>query len=148
MLFGAVCDRGLGKTLQALLCLYVLRIENRIRDCSCLPVLIVCPASLVFHWRSEIEKYFPNCKSMQHSHFDLNGTSTIKNQNEKLFVVSYDSLRRSQQAFRAIHWEAIVLDEAHLIRNPRSITAKTIFQLSARHRLALTGTPIQNKVFL
>lgn len=119
------------------------------------PILIVSPASLTFHWVDEINKFFNASNSpdfpclllpvLCNSEF-FNNVQHDKFQARNVFIVSYDFLRRQSAFFLSKRWELIILDEAHLIRNPNNKMTKTIFSLNAKYRLALTGTPLQNRL--
>lgn len=128
-------------------------IQNFHQDRSA-PILIICPASLTFHWQSEIFKFFPDsalfhpllCNNdfFQRRKRKLN--TSDEPENGDIFIVSYDMLRNEANYFQSVTWEMIILDEAHLIRNPAIATTQAIFQLKSYYRLALTGTPLQNHV--
>jgi SNF2 family DNA or RNA helicase len=114
------------------------------------PSLVICPAALVYHWTGEIKSYFSDC-SLLHEVMICEGNNWKINFNAAttaLLIVSYDTLRRNMEFFQSRVWEMIILDEAHLIRNPKTILSKSVFQLKSEYRLALTGTPIQNKVIM
>ena len=122
----------------------MLRIE---KNYATIPSLIVCPASVVLHWEDELCKYFPETllkpvkfSPTQHSQYCSNS----------VVIISYEMLRRDALSNKSLlqqrTWEVVVLDEAHLIKNPTTATAKVVFGLQSRHRIALTGTPIQNQV--
>ena len=152
-----IYNRGLGKSLQALLCLVLTRIEYLILDTLpnakeietagqffFPPSLIVCPASLTLHWANEISTHFINNQFLLAKVFE--GGDLWKFEDCSIVIVSYELLRRYQLKFHSVIWDMIILDEDHLIRTPNANVSKAIFALSGRHRLALTGTPIQNKV--
>lgn len=110
--------------------------------------LIICPSALVYHWDAEIANYFSDCDLLKDTYVcnGMNWRSEVDDLKPSLLVVSYDVLKRNVDFFTSKAWEMIILDEAHLIRNPKTMLSKSIFQLKSQHRLALTGTPIQNKV--
>lgn len=158
-------DMGLGKTLQTLMCvgIRVLEIQSSCKRNS--PSLVVCPASLVIHWKKEINKFFsesllqPLCLAETLCDGTLVITTSFFNvyiyvsdallsglSNKTVVICSYAYLRRHVSVISAIVWECVVLDEAHIIRNPHSEIAKCCFQLKGHARVALTGTPLQNKV--
>jgi SNF2 family DNA or RNA helicase len=165
-------SRGLGKTIQALSCLAVLRVEQLLQsenisddiDPAILrtqlltyemrPCLIVCPASLTFHWQAEILKYFESsnimkatiCTNETFREFHAETFAKIPLHKPNAFIISYDMLRKYSLLLGSIVWDMVIIDEAHMIRNPATVVAKSIFNLQARYRLALTGTPIQNQV--
>ena len=143
--------RGIGKSIQALTMLAIMRIE---KDFNTYPSIVVCPASLLLHWSDEVQKFFPPellspIRIMKQSDFI---TAIQNTSSASVCLVSYDMLRRemtythASSLLREQQWELVVLDEAHLIKNPLTETAKCIFQLRGKHRIALTGTPIQNQV--
>jgi superfamily II DNA or RNA helicase len=124
-------DMGLGKTIQTLAIL-----EG--------PSLVVMPASLVRNWRDEATKFRPDLRvSVYHGPercwVDPNPTAD-------LILTTYSILRMESERFSSIHWKTVVLDEAHIIRNPETQSAIASTLLSADFRLALTGTPIQNRI--
>lgn len=139
--------RGLGKSLQSLTALAVLRMEkNRVNN----SFLVVCPASVVLHWLDETARFFPADLLCAVRYEDLTSRKHIL-QAASIVVVSYDMLRRdvtSGDGSRLLGtvWEAVVLDEAHLIKNPAAATTKAVGALQCKHRIALSGTPVQNQV--
>jgi SNF2 family DNA or RNA helicase len=106
---------------------------------------VVCPASLGLHWEQEVGKFFPGTLLRPHRYSKAFRDLSVLGGGDVL-IVSYDALRSQLAAFQGILWEYIVLDEAHLIRNPRTATARAVFSLRSRHRMALSGTPVQNQV--
>jgi SNF2 family DNA or RNA helicase len=140
--------RGLGKSLQALTALAVLRLEKNMRTG---PFLVVCPASVTLHWAEEIGKYFPP-ELLRPQPFAAGNSFTGELQGDSavVVVVSFEALRRDSQrtggGLHTVVWEAVVLDEAHLIKNPAAGCSKAVFALRSKHRIALTGTPVQNQV--
>ncbi|WP_019204485.1 DEAD/DEAH box helicase [Tsukamurella sp. 1534] len=109
-------EMGLGKTMQAVAALSLL-------DPG--PHLVVCPTSLVTNWRREIARFAPA----------LAGEIT---------VISYARLRLSGAQLAEKRWGAVVFDEAHTLKNPRTQVSRAARELDARARIALTGTPIEN----
>lgn len=137
-------DMGLGKTLQTLCLLQKLK-EEKVKN----PFLVVVPTSLVFNWKSEIEKFTPGMKV--YIHHGTNRKNNKKSFNESvrkndLIITTYGVLRNNLKLFSDIEFEYIVLDEAHLIKNPMSISAKTVCSLKGKNKLAISGTPIQNNL--
>jgi SNF2 family DNA or RNA helicase len=141
------------------------RIENN--SMALPPILIICPASLTFHWVDEIEKFFGfsqkdwsglpcNCLKFSAVLCDKDFFKDIRSSsansknhllsNYNVFIVSYDFFRQESSFFLSVLWELVILDEAHLIRNPNIQITKLIFQLRSFARLPLTGTPLQNHV--
>lgn len=130
-------DMGLGKTLQALA---VLRSGER-EDGSRRQSLVVCPTSVLHNWRAEIDKFRPSL-----------GASVYHGQHRKLdeeadvVLTTYAILRLDIDKLAARQWDAIVLDEAQAIKNPTSKVARAAFRLRAAFKLALTGTPVENRL--
>jgi len=121
-------DMGLGKTLQAM-CAF----EG--------PTLVVCPTSVVFNWQAELARFRPGLKiSLYH------GAARALDATADVTLTSYALLRLDAKALSARTWNAVVLDEAQAIKNPDSQTARAAYALPASFRLALTGTPVENRL--
>lgn len=137
-------DMGLGKTVQLLALESVHRQENP--DVG--PTLLVCPMSLIGNWEAEAAKFAPDLRmSVHHGADRLRGVDL----NEALtgvdiLITTYTTLARDLEQFEAVNWNRIVLDEAQAVKNRLSRTAKAIKRLSAAHRIALTGTPVENRL--
>jgi len=127
-------EMGLGKTLQVLSLLSVRPIPNK-------PSLIVCPASVVPVWQQEIERFFPEFETAvlgKGQHFETE-TRPI------LWLASYTQLRRHRARLDQISFGYAILDEAQFIKNPDAKSTQACLALRADHRLALTGTPLENR---
>jgi superfamily II DNA or RNA helicase len=121
-------DMGLGKTLQTLAVL-----ES--------PSLIVVPVSLLQNWKAEAARFRPELKvSIYH------GAGRTLDDKADVVLTSYSLLGAEAERFARIPWKVAVLDEAHIIRNPETRAAIASSSLTADFRLALTGTPIQNRM--
>ncbi len=136
-------DMGLGKTVQILALLECNRVatNNKIE----LPALIVVPRSLLFNWRKEAEKFTPKLKVIVYS------GSKRKEQRKDfkstdIVITTYGLLRRDITWFAGNRFGYIILDEAQAIKNPASQMAKAARMLRAEHRIALSGTPIENHI--
>lgn len=135
-------DMGLGKTLQTLTLLQKIKEEKKEGT-----FLIVVPTSLVFNWKSEIDKFTPEIKACIY-----HGFKRKKKDFESLFkkndliITTYGVLRNDLELFTSKNFEYIVLDEAHIIKNPQSISAKSVFALNGKSKLVISGTPIQNNL--
>jgi hypothetical protein len=130
-------DMGLGKTLQVL-ALLLLRKRARAQR----PALLVVPASLVANWRSEAERFAPSlCVNVAH------GASAIATavDGADAVVTTYGSLLRSQWLLER-DWGLVVLDEAQTIKNPGAQQTRATKAVRARARVALTGTPVENRL--
>jgi SNF2 family DNA or RNA helicase len=144
-----VFHRGLGKSLQALTALAVLRIEKNMNTA---PFLVVCPASVALHWYDETKRFFPESLLCPLRFSELSASPGKDLQPASVVVVSYEMLRRDiclgpqRSVLSGRLWEAVVLDEAHLIKNPAAGTSKAVCALKSLHRIALSGTPVQNQV--
>jgi SNF2 family DNA or RNA helicase len=136
-------DMGLGKTVQ-LLALEALRRADGTRP----PTLLVCPMSLVGNWQRETAKFAPNLSVHVHHGADrLAGDELIaRAADHDLVLTTYAVLARDRADLGAITWDRIVLDEAQNVKNAASRQAKATRGLPARHRIALTGTPVENRL--
>ena len=132
-------DMGLGKTVQALALLESRRLENAG------PSLVVAPRSLVFNWKQEAARFAPTLRVLDHTGAERSRGS-IALTDEHLVITTYGTLRRDIAALRDIEFEYVILDEAQAIKNATTAAAKAARLLRARHRLALSGTPIENNV--
>ncbi|MCC3375304.1 DEAD/DEAH box helicase [Cohnella sp. REN36] len=142
--FGGILadDMGLGKTVQSIAFLVSVLAEIRERGT---PALVVCPASLMYNWRSELAKFAPGVrvvvadgsrKEREAALRDLSGADVV--------IASYPLLRRDIGRYAAVDWHTLLLDEAQAIKNEATQTAQAVKRIRARHRFALTGTPIEN----
>lgn len=121
-------DMGLGKTLQAL-CV----IRKR--------ALVVAPTSVIYNWDQEAQKFRPSLKVCLY-----HGSNRKIDMDADIIVTSYSIIRNDVQKLREIEWDTIILDEAQAIKNPNSQTSQAVFSLTANVKLALTGTPIENRL--
>lgn len=134
-------DMGLGKTLEMIAYLSQEKEEA--------PILIVCPKSLIFNWRNEFQKWDPSTEVVIVHGGKAERASAVEKAKAKkkmVLVISYDSLRIDEEAFRGIHFSNVVLDEAQYIANALAKKTKAVKGLDATHRFVLTGTPIQNSL--
>jgi non-specific serine/threonine protein kinase len=140
-------DMGLGKTIQVLSLLLVLQRQTNGKQ---EPSLLVAPASLLANWASEIERFAPSLKTLiAHPSalppVDLKTLAPERLQEVDLMITSYGSLLRLPWIAER-SWRLVVLDEAQAIKNPGARQTRTAKQLRARARLALTGTPVENRL--
>ena len=132
-------DMGLGKTIQALAHLLLERQRGRLDR----PCLVVAPTSLMGNWRSEAERFAPRLSVLtlhgpeRKQWFDRIGEYD-------LVLTTYPLLPRDAEALQAQSFHTVILDEAQTIKNPRAKAAQVARTLEARHRLCLTGTPMEN----
>ena len=121
-------DMGLGKTLQALC---VLRPKT----------LIVCPTSVLFEWKEQLQRFRPQLS------FSLYyGPSRTLDLDADVILTSYGHLRLDQDVLAAVSWQTVILDESQTIKNPQSLVTQAAYRLSGAFRLALTGTPLENRL--
>lgn len=133
-------DMGLGKTIQALILLQKCKDQDGQK-----PSLIVCPTSVVFNWVNEARRFTPDLKVI-----DLTGPSRYgqykKIKEADIVITSYALLRRDITALKGYAFRYAVLDESQNIKNYESQTAQASKDLQCNHRLALSGTPIENRI--
>jgi non-specific serine/threonine protein kinase len=140
-------DMGLGKTIQVLSLLLVLKKESKGKR---KPSLLVAPASLLANWAAEIARFAPNLKAVI-VHPSANPAATSKTNgadipaDADLVITSYGVLQRSP-SLMTVAWRLAVLDEAQAIKNPSAKQSQAVKQLKAETRIALTGTPIENRL--
>ncbi len=134
-------DMGLGKTIQTLCHLHCEKASGR----GDLPSLILAPKSVVPNWEKEVKKFAPSMKVIA-----LQGPNRKKYYDvlkyTDLVITSYPVLARDADELLAQPFHYVVLDEAHTIKNTSSQVTKVAYQIDARHRLCLSGTPIENNL--
>ena len=141
--FGGILadEMGLGKTLQTLA---LLRFVRQTQPGGA-PMLVICPTSLVFNWVAEAAKFTPELRVLalhgpdRHARFDQIAA-------HDLVVTSYALIRRDAERYRGLEFDTVVLDEAQHIKNRQTQNAQAVKAVAARHRLVLTGTPLENSV--
>jgi superfamily II DNA or RNA helicase len=135
-------DMGLGKTVQVLALL-----EQRRRASSPQeqrhPSLVVAPRSVVFNWKTEAARFTPELRLLDHSTPDRVRAADHFGQYD-LVLTTYALLRREAELFTGVEFDYVILDEAQAIKNATSQAAKAATLLRAQHRLALSGTPVEN----
>jgi SNF2 family DNA or RNA helicase len=108
--------------------------------------LIVCPASLIYNWQTEIEKFAPHLRSYVH-HGNQRNLENIDTTNVDVCITSYGTLRSDIETLSAIQFEIVVIDESHNIKSPVTQITKAVNQLQCSCRIALSGTPVMNNTF-
>jgi len=132
-------DMGLGKTVQTLAHILVEKRSGR----ATRPSLVVAPTSLMANWRLEAERFAPDLTvltlhgSERKQHFDV-----IKDHD--VVLTTYALLRYDKDVLLGQDYHLVILDEAQNIKNPKAAVTRLVHQLKARHRLCLTGTPLEN----
>ena len=145
--FGGILadEMGLGKTLQMLAFMDHQKSEGEKR-----PSLVVCPASLVYNWKEEAQRFAPELSVEL-----LAGSQQARKpvlekmageDHADLYVTSYDTLKRDIASYKDTQFADVVLDEAQFIKNRSTAAAKAVKVLDAANRFALTGTPIENRL--
>ena len=141
-LAGILADEmGLGKSLQ-LICLLSARCEEA-RATG--PSLIVCPASLVYNWKQEFDKFAPALE-VRVVVGRAEERDCLRTKPADVLVTSYDLLRRDVAAYEAMQLWLVALDEAQYIKNRDTMAARAVKRLDCLHRFALTGTPVENRL--
>ena len=138
-------DMGLGKTVQTI----TLWLHERERLDIQMSALLVCPTSVIGNWRHEIHRFAPALKTLVHHGAQrLQDLDAFKQEIAAVDVVitSYALMRRDHEMLTRIDWSDVVLDEAQNIKNPGTKQAQTARALPADFKLALTGTPVENRL--
>ncbi len=139
--FGGILadDMGLGKTLQVI---SLLLSEKKDK-----PFLVVCPASLVYNWKKEIEQFAPELEVKI-----ISGSAPERKKQiaeikpGQVVITSYDLLKRDVEEYEEVVFAVQVIDEAQYIKNPSTQAAKGVKRIAAGFKMALTGTPIENRL--
>ncbi len=142
--FGGILadDMGLGKTLEALTLLLSLKEEGQGG-----PTLIVTPASLVFNWKKEAQKFTPALDAVAVTGTQKEREKIISSYDKyDILITSYDLLKRDIALYEGLVFNVEIIDEAQFIKNHNTAQAKAVRAICAKHRLALTGTPIENRL--
>jgi superfamily II DNA or RNA helicase len=134
-------DMGLGKTVQALAWIEHLRIA----DPDAGPSLVVCPASVVGNWAREAARFVPHLRVLVLGRGPDRHALRAEIAEHDLVVTNYALLRRDADEWATIPLRAAILDEAQNVKNPDAAVTRAALALGARHRLALTGTPLENR---
>ena len=133
-------DMGLGKTVQFIAMLMQHQGSSKMKTA---PTLIVVPRSLIFNWYNECEKFGPRLKVLDYTGMERANLRDDFDNND-VILSTYGTVRRDIGILKDIEFEYVVLDEAQTIKNPSSQIARASRLLRAKHRLALSGTPIEN----
>ncbi len=136
-------DMGLGKTLQTLAWLAWVQEQNPKRP---KPALVICPASVLHNWRREASRFTPRLQVLVLESGAARHNLRKQIPQHDLIVTNYALLRRDLEALQKFEFRAIILDEAQFIKNPSAQVTQSVKQLRADQRLALTGTPLENRL--
>jgi superfamily II DNA or RNA helicase len=139
-------DMGLGKTIQAL----TLLLSHHKGGQQRLPSLVVAPTSVVYNWLTEAQRFTPTLSTELFLGRErgelLSKLGRDGGRKPDVIFTTYGIIRRDYESLKNIPFEYVILDEAQNIKNPESVGAKACKQLNALHRLALTGTPVENRL--
>jgi hypothetical protein len=138
-------DMGLGKTIQVLARL----VQERTGAGKLAPTLLVAPTSVIGNWKKEIERFAPDLRAfIHHGSVRLREAARFRQTclDHDVVITSYALARKDEKLLSPIPWRRVVLDEAQNIKNPASAQTKAVLKLNAAHRLALTGTPVENRL--
>ncbi|MFV0604838.1 MAG: SNF2-related protein [Niabella sp.] len=134
-------DMGLGKTVQALTFLQHFKDKyNHIR------ALVICPTTLIYNWENEIKKFTPSLTYNIH-HGSTRTRAMDDLQKHHITITTYGTLRSDIKFFMSVNFDYVLLDESQAIKNPSSKVTKAACLLTAKHRLCMSGTPLQNNTF-
>jgi SNF2 family DNA or RNA helicase len=138
-------DMGLGKTVQVIARL----LQERTEGSDLAPTLLIAPTSVLGNWRREIERFAPRLRTLVHQ-----GAAREKNaeafqaacRSADVVLTSFTLARMDESLLRGVAWRRVVVDEAQNIKNPQSAQTRAVLKLKASHRVALTGTPVENRL--
>ena len=131
-------DMGLGKTIQVLTVL----LQARQAEQNRLPSLVVCPTTLIGNWEKECQRFAP---SLQLNIYHGNERQLVVDDVD-VVITSYGTFRRDFQQFSDREWEFLIIDEAQNIKNSTTAQTQVIKALKSKHRIAMTGTPVENRL--
>jgi hypothetical protein len=133
-------DMGVGKTAQVLALLETRR-ELRAKGEIDAPSLAVVPKSLIFNWKQEVERFTPQIRILDYTGI---GRSRGDLSEYDLILTTYGTLRKDAVHFKDLVFDYVILDEAQAVKNAKTESAKAVRLLRGNHRLALSGTPVEN----
>ena len=134
-------DMGLGKTVQALCMLHHYK-----QVTGALTALVVCPTTLIYNWRNEVQKFAPTLSFHIH-HGSVRSRSIEELEKHDIIITTYGTLRSDIQVLLKMKFDYVVLDESQAIKNPSSKVTRAAGLLNAKNRLCMSGTPLQNNTF-
>jgi superfamily II DNA or RNA helicase len=147
-------DMGLGKTLQTLALLWKLKTEHGSLPVTGKPAstnssprtsLIIMPLSLMHNWENEINKFTPGLSCIKYSGINREAAAGCLDQHD-IVLTTYGVVRNDLNILRKTEFFYLILDESQIIKNPDAIISRTVSKLRAKHRLVLTGTPVENSL--
>jgi len=140
--FGACLadDMGLGKTVQMIAFLEYCRVNKGGK------ALLIIPASLIGNWQKEVERFAPQMPYQILHKSNLKSTETIELKEDKFLYITTYGMALRLEALKDTVWDYLILDEAQAIKNPGAKQTKAIKQIPSKMRIAMTGTPIENRL--
>jgi SNF2 family DNA or RNA helicase len=137
-------DMGLGKTVQFIALMLYLKEQDALDK----PTLLVCPTSVLGNWEREVKRFGPSLRVLvQHGDKRAQGKAFAKAIKDRdLIITSYALVYRDEKDLQSVAWKGVVLDEAQNIKNVESRQSQAVRQLDAEFRIALTGTPVENRL--
>jgi len=140
-------DMGLGKTIQVITCLLD-RALSTPEEGKQGPILILCPTSLLGNWQRELQRFAPSLSvHIHHGGRRVRGESFLTlAASHDIVLTTYHLAGRDSEDLAGVKWSTVVLDEAQYIKNHRTKQAQSVMKLAAPHRIAMTGTPVENRL--
>ncbi len=137
-------DMGLGKTIQMITLLLHLKESDELTK----PTLLVCPTSVIGNWEREVKRFAPSLKVLVHHGDKRSQSKTFATDAKKvhLVITSYTLAHRDEKTLQGVSWQGVVLDEAQNIKNPDAKQSQAVRNLETEFRIALTGTPVENRL--
>ncbi|MDA3855507.1 MAG: DEAD/DEAH box helicase [Candidatus Woesearchaeota archaeon] len=138
--FGGILadEMGLGKTIQALT---ILAMEKGTTN------IVICPKTLLYNWENEVNKYFPEMKVCVIDGDNEKRKKLIQGtKNFDIVITSYSMLQKDYEEYQDIEFNYAVLDEAHYVKNIKTLSAKAVRTINTQNKLLLTGTPLENNL--
>ena len=137
--FGCILadDMGLGKTVQSIAALLRLQ-EERLLGNGC---LLIAPAALLSNWEKELDRFAPSLKVVRY-----HGTQRRLDRKQHIFLTTYQTAVRDAEKLKQESFSMLLVDEAHLMKNAETRISRTVKQLRSQYRLALSGTPVENRL--
>ena len=134
-------DMGLGKTAQVIATLLAEPMGS--------PTLVVCPVSVLGNWQRELARFAPNLSVLAHhgpDRFDGDQPFADRARAHDVVITTYSLVARDIEPLTTVDWSRLVLDEAQQVKNPSTAQTRAVQRLSAERRIALTGTPVENRL--
>ncbi|MFP4254614.1 MAG: DEAD/DEAH box helicase [Halothece sp.] len=137
-------DMGLGKTIETIALLLHLKEQEDLSS----PTLLVCPTSVLGNWEREVHRFSTNLSCLvHHGEKRKKGQPFVKQaQKHDLIITSYALAQRDAKTLEKVSWEGVIVDEAQNIKNPQAKQSKAVRSLEANFKIALTGTPLENRL--